>query len=195
MLRTHRSSCCHPSSHEGPRHRTSRARPRAGLHRLRESLMTSDPHSPVAAGGGRRVAGGHDTLSARAIFVKTNMKTQRMRNAQAARLGTLEQLFKAMADQTRLRILALLAGGEVCVCDIHETLGIPQPRASRHLAYLRRTGLVLDRKEGLWVYYRLADPNDPVLQTLLSAVVHCLGHVQGSTPDTGAERPGFACCI
>ena len=105
-----------------------------------------------------------------------------MRKAQAARLGTLEQLFKAMADQTRLRILALLAGGEVCVCDIHETLGIPQPRASRHLAYLRRTGLVLDRKEGLWVYYRL------------SAVVHCLGHVQGVTGETRTGRPEFACC-
>jgi ArsR family transcriptional regulator, arsenate/arsenite/antimonite-responsive transcriptional repressor len=122
------------------------------------------------------------------------MEAGKMRKTQAARLGTLEQLFKAMADQTRLRILALLAGGEVCVCDIHETLRIPQPRASRHLAYLRRTGLVLDRKEGLWVYYRLADPDDPVLQTLLTAVVHCLGHVQGGTPETGTERPGFACC-
>ena len=137
------------------------------------------------------------TLAARVIFVKTNMATQRMRNAQAARLGTLEQLFKAMADQTRLRILALLAGGEVCVCDIHETLGIPQPRASRHLAYLRRTGLVLDRKEGLWVYYRLADPDDPVLQTLLSAVVHCLGHVPGVARESRGEReqqPAFTCC-
>jgi ArsR family transcriptional regulator len=122
------------------------------------------------------------------------MESGKMRKTQAARLGTLEQLFKAMADQTRLRILALLAGGEVCVCDIHETLGIPQPRASRHLAYLRRTGLVLDRKDGLWVYYRLADPDDPVLQTLLSAVVHCLGHVQGSDRETRRERPVFACC-
>ena len=117
-----------------------------------------------------------------------------MPQAKTARLGTMEQLFKAMADQTRLRILALLAGGEVCVCDIHETLGIPQPRASRHLAYLRRTGLVLDRKEGLWVYYRLADPDDPVLKTLLSAVVHCLGHVQGVTREAKPERPTFACC-
>src|SRR5688500_5618272 len=117
------------------------------------------------------------------------MEPRRMPKAQAARLATMEQLFKAMADQTRLRILALLAGGEVCVCDIHETLGIPQPRASLHLAYLRRTGLVLDRKEGLWVYYRLADPDDPVLETLLSAVVHCLGHVQGVTREAGAERP------
>src|SRR5215213_4137307 len=193
MQRTHRSSCCHPSSLEGPRHRTSRARPRAGLHRLRESLMTSSTSFLVGAGRWALGAGRQSafpirdlfvgfcaqprpsvetppapsaqrhpsisvqthTLSPRAIFVKTNMATQRMRKAQAARLGTLEQLFKAMADQTRLRILALLAGGEVCVCDIHETLGIPQPRASRHLAYLRRTGLVLDRKEGLWVYYRL----------------------------------------
>jgi ArsR family transcriptional regulator len=122
------------------------------------------------------------------------MESAKIRKVQAARLARMEQLFKAMADQTRLRILALLAGGEVCVCDIHETLRIPQPRASRHLAYLRRTGLVLDRKEGLWVYYRLADPDDPVLQTLLSAVVHCLGHVQGVTRETGAERPGLACC-
>ena len=117
-----------------------------------------------------------------------------MPQAKTARLGTMEQLFKAMADQTRLRILALLAGGEVCVCDIHETLGIPQPRASRHLAYLRRTGLVLDRKAGLWVYYRLADPDDPVLETLLAAVVHCLGHVQGLTREAKQERPTFACC-
>jgi ArsR family transcriptional regulator len=85
-----------------------------------------------------------------------------------------------MADRTRLQILALLSGGEVCVCDIHETLGIPQPRASRHLAYLRRVGLVHDRKEGLWVYYRLANPDDPVLETLLSGVLHCLSHVPGS---------------
>ena len=122
------------------------------------------------------------------------MELRKRQNAQAARLGTLEQLFKAMADGTRLRILALLAGGEVCVCDIHETLGIPQPRASRHLAYLRRAGLVLDRKEGLWVYYRLADPDDPVLETLLAAVVHCLGHVQGLRRKNSHERPAFACC-
>jgi ArsR family transcriptional regulator, arsenate/arsenite/antimonite-responsive transcriptional repressor len=122
------------------------------------------------------------------------MESDKTRKAQAARITTLEQLFKAMADGTRLRILALLAGGEVCVCDIHETLGIPQPRASRHLAYLRRTGLVLDRKEGLWVYYRLAHPDDPVLQTLLGAVVHCLGHVQGATRAVMTERPTFACC-
>jgi ArsR family transcriptional regulator, arsenate/arsenite/antimonite-responsive transcriptional repressor len=112
----------------------------------------------------------------------------------AARLATMEQLFKAMADQTRLRILALLAGGEVCVCDIHDTLGIPQPRASRHLAYLRRAGLVVDRKDGLWVHYSLADPEDPVLKTLLAGAVHCLGHVPGVTHKARDEQPAMLCC-
>ena len=68
----------------------------------------------------------------------------------------METLFKALADATRLRILGLLLTGEVCVCDIHESLKIPQPKASRHLAYLRRSGLVETRRDGLWVHYRLA---------------------------------------
>ena len=69
----------------------------------------------------------------------------------------METLFKALADATRLRILGLLLTGEVCVCDIHESLKIPQPKASRHLAYLRKAGLVDTRREGLWMHYRLAD--------------------------------------
>ena len=57
-------------------------------------------------------------------------------------VASLEQLFRALGDDTRLRILGLLASGETCVCHIHGALGIPQPMASRHLAYLRRMGLV-----------------------------------------------------
>jgi ArsR family transcriptional regulator len=108
-------------------------------------------------------------------------------------VDNLEQVFKALADGTRLRILALLADGEVCVCDIQAALGVPQPKTSRHLAYLRRMGLVVDRKEGLWVYYRLADAEDPVVRTLLSAVLHGLGHASG----VGATKPvpTFACCV
>jgi ArsR family transcriptional regulator len=133
--------------------------------------------------------------SIRACYIcQDEYRSRKVPQVQAARLGNMEQLFKAMADQTRLRILALLAGGEVCVCDIHETLGIPQPRASRHLAYLRRAGLVLDRKDGLWVHYRLADPDDPVLKTLLSGVVHCLGHVSGVTHRARDEQPELPCC-
>ena len=74
----------------------------------------------------------------------------------AKQLTEMETLFKALADATRLRILGLLLTGEVCVCDIHESLKIPQPKASRHLAYLRRSGLVDTRRDGLWIHYRLA---------------------------------------
>lgn len=98
------------------------------------------------------------------------------------RLATLETLFKALADQTRLRIVGLLLSGEICVCNIHESLGLPQPTVSRHLAYLRNAGLVVGRKEGLWVHYRLAELDDAVMRAVLDAVAHALGHL------TSAER-------
>jgi ArsR family transcriptional regulator, arsenate/arsenite/antimonite-responsive transcriptional repressor len=99
------------------------------------------------------------------------------------RLATLETLFKALADGTRLRILGILLAGEVCVCDIHDSLGLPQPKVSRHLAYLRRAGLVDTRREGLWVHYRLATLTDPVLQVLLDAVGHAIGHLDSGARD------------
>ena len=88
----------------------------------------------------------------------------------------MEEAFKAFADPTRLRILGLLAGGEICVCNIHECLGISQPMASRHLAYLRKKGLVRTRKDGLWVHYALAPLEEPVMRVLMSAVTHVLCH-------------------
>lgn len=96
---------------------------------------------------------------------------------------TLEQLFSALADNTRLRILALVAGGEICVCHIHGALGIPQPTASRHLAYLRRTGLVATRKDGLWVHYRIAVPADPGVASVLGATIDALSSTRGITTD------------
>lgn len=72
----------------------------------------------------------------------------------------LEQLFKGLADQTRLRILNLLLHGELCVCDIQYVLDSSQPNVSRHLTYLKNSGLVLDRREGPRMYYRLAEPNE-----------------------------------
>jgi ArsR family transcriptional regulator, arsenate/arsenite/antimonite-responsive transcriptional repressor len=96
---------------------------------------------------------------------------------------TLEKLFRALADHTRLRILALLAAGEICVCHIHGALGIPQPMASRHLAYLRRTGLVATRKEGLWVHYRIAVPSDPALASVVAATIDALRSTRGITSD------------
>ncbi|MDA1092535.1 MAG: metalloregulator ArsR/SmtB family transcription factor [Acidobacteria bacterium] len=123
------------------------------------------------------------------------------------RIETMATVFKALADQTRLRILGLLGAGEVCVCDIHQSLGIPQPTTSRHLAYLKRAGLVADRRDGLWVHYRLAEPRDPVLRTVLDATMHSLTHLPTTARDrtrlccnTGRElpaveaAPGLPCC-
>src|SRR6059058_6490372 len=95
----------------------------------------------------------------------------------ARQLQEMETLFKALADATRLRILGLLLTGEVCVCDIHESLKIPQPKASRHLAYLRRSGLVETRRDGLWIHYRLGTLADPVLSAIVDAVRHALTHM------------------
>lgn len=67
----------------------------------------------------------------------------------------LAKNFKALSDETRLRILALLTQGELCVCDLMAVLQLPQSTISRHLAYLRNSGLVADRRQGVWMYYRL----------------------------------------
>lgn len=67
------------------------------------------------------------------------------------------QLFKALSDDTRLRILGLLLEGELCVCDLVAILDLPQSTISRHLAYLRNSGLVSDSRQGVWMHYSLAD--------------------------------------
>jgi ArsR family transcriptional regulator, arsenate/arsenite/antimonite-responsive transcriptional repressor len=73
----------------------------------------------------------------------------------------IELLFKALADPTRLRLIKLLNDEEVCVCDCVETLKTNQSKISRHLAYLKRAGLVTARRDGKWSHYRLIEPSDP----------------------------------
>ena len=80
----------------------------------------------------------------------------------------LEQIFKGLSDQTRLRILNLLIHGELCVCDIQFVLQSSQPNVSRHLTYLKNSGLVLDRRDGARIYYRLAQPNEGVRKLLFA---------------------------
>ena len=74
--------------------------------------------------------------------------------------GGLEILFKALADNTRLRLIHLLGDDELCVCSCVEVLRTNQPKISRHLAYLRRAGLVAARRDGKWTHYRLTQPSD-----------------------------------
>jgi ArsR family transcriptional regulator len=95
----------------------------------------------------------------------------------------LAAFFKALADPTRLRILTLLAGGEICVCHVHDALRLPQPTVSRHLAYLRRTGVVARRRDGLWVHYRIAERLNPHHRAVLDAAIHASGHVAATRTD------------
>ena len=111
-----------------------------------------------------------------------------------AQFQHLNVALRALADPTRLRILALLTGGEVCVCHIHHALGIPQPTASRHLAYLRKSGLVEARREGLWVHYGLAKMRDAVLGTLVDTVTHCIGHADTIARDRKRLERATGCC-
>lgn len=73
----------------------------------------------------------------------------------------IDLLFKALADQTRLRLINLMGNDEVCVCFFVEVLKTNQPKISRHLAYLRRAGVVASRRDGKWIHYRLVEPPDP----------------------------------
>src|SRR5688500_8268601 len=86
-------------------------------------------------------------------------------------VSQVETALKALADRTRLRILGLLGHNEVCVCHLHDSLALPQPTVSRHLAYLRRAGLVAVRRDGVWMHYRLAPPLPPPVRAVVDAAV------------------------
>jgi ArsR family transcriptional regulator len=83
----------------------------------------------------------------------------------------LVTLFQALADPTRLRLLNLMAAGEVCVCFFVEIFDEPQPKISRHLAYLRRAGVATARRDGKWMHYSLTMPSDPAVAEVLRKVL------------------------
>ena len=87
----------------------------------------------------------------------------------------LSRLFRALSDETRLRIVALLTHGELCVCHIEEALALTQPNASRQLGVLRAAGLVDTRKDGSWVYYRLVEQDDAAVQRILAEITRSFG--------------------
>jgi ArsR family transcriptional regulator len=95
----------------------------------------------------------------------------------------LEDTFKALADRTRLRILGVLGNNEVCVCHLHDSLGLPQPTVSRHLAYLRRVGLVTARRDGVWMHYRVSPSLPPAIREVLDVSVHALDSLSTTARD------------
>ena len=113
---------------------------------------------------------------------------------------TADQFFKSLGDLTRLRMLVLLSReGELCVCELTHALGEIQPKVSRHLAQLREIGLVLDRRQGQWIYYRL-NPKVPawareVLTTTSGSVRTQAPFKQDlQTLKDMPNRPDNACC-
>jgi ArsR family transcriptional regulator, arsenate/arsenite/antimonite-responsive transcriptional repressor len=104
----------------------------------------------------------------------------------------LEDLFKALADRTRLRLISLIGDSEVCVCFLVEILRTSQPKISRHLAYLRRARIVKARREGKWMHYRLVDPPDEHATRIFREVRASLAE----HPDLQADREKLEkiCC-
>lgn len=106
-------------------------------------------------------------------------------------IDQLEVVCKALSDRTRLRILALLGKNEVCVCHLHDSLGLPQPTVSRHLAYLRRSGLVAARRDGVWMHYRVSSSLDPSAQKVLNAAIDALLSVATTSQDRKQFQRAF----
>lgn len=87
----------------------------------------------------------------------------------------LTRLFRALGDETRLRIVALLSHGELCVCHIENALGLPQPNVSRQLGILRMANVVDARRDGTWVYYRLAPQDHEAVESMLATLSTTFG--------------------
>lgn len=104
----------------------------------------------------------------------------------------LALLFASLADRTRLRLLNLMDGREVCVCYFVEILGQSQPKISRHLAYLRRAGIVSVRREGKWMHYKIAAPAHPGAARILREALAALKEEKAMQVDL--TRLDKACC-
>lgn len=104
----------------------------------------------------------------------------------------MELLFRALAERTRLRLVNLMGDNEVCVCFLVEALGGSQPKISRHLAYLRRAGIVTARREGKWMHYRLLVPSDSQAAMVLNSVRAWLANEPQMLSDR--DRLAKLCC-
>jgi ArsR family transcriptional regulator, arsenate/arsenite/antimonite-responsive transcriptional repressor len=115
-----------------------------------------------------------------------------MQMSRRPRQPDLVRLFAALADRTRLRLLNLMDGREVCVCYFVEILRQPQPKISRHLAYLRNAGIVNARRDGKWMHYSIEHPTDPIAASILDAALASLK--SDAQVQADLMRLGQACC-
>jgi ArsR family transcriptional regulator, arsenate/arsenite/antimonite-responsive transcriptional repressor len=109
-------------------------------------------------------------------------------------LSTAAELLGAMSDPTRLRLLSLIQhNGEICVCDLIEITGLPQPKVSRHLATLRHAGWVTDRREGQWMHYSIANPESDLHKSLVGTIKKAHESVPQLRDDL-AKLAACSCC-
>jgi ArsR family transcriptional regulator len=104
----------------------------------------------------------------------------------------MERFFQALGDRTRLRLLNLMGDQELCVCYFVEILDQPQPKISRHLAYLRRAGIVAARRDGKWMHYRIVMPPNPGAAGVLREILTWFQNDRAMQADRG--RLSKACC-
>ena len=122
-----------------------------------------------------------------AIYISVKMQSMKRRQT-----CPLEQLFRALADRTRLRLINLMADQEICVCYLVEVIDAPQPKISRHLAYLRRAGIVLARREGKWMHYKLVFPPERHAAAILKTAIEAFRRDREMQGDF--RRLSQACC-
>ena len=104
----------------------------------------------------------------------------------------MERFFQALGDNTRLRLLNLMGDQEICVCYFVEILGQPQPKISRHLAYLRNAGIVTTRRDGKWMHYRIVMPPNPGATKVLRNILEWLKEEKFMQADR--SKLTRACC-
>jgi len=125
----------------------------------------------------------------RRIFISNCVK---IRAVVSTKTVDKELFFRALADRTRLRLLNLMGAEEICVCFLVEILKTNQPKISRHLAYLRRAGIVGARREGQWMHYRIVTPEDSEAARILNDVMTWLANDKEMQRDR--ERLVKVCC-
>ena len=110
------------------------------------------------------------------IYVKPylNERGKKFSMGNKSKKFDMELLFKALADRTRLRLLSLMTLDEICVCFFVSVIDTNQPKISRHLAYLRRAGIVTARRDGKWMHYSIAQPADPSAARIFNEVLEWL---------------------
>jgi ArsR family transcriptional regulator len=110
----------------------------------------------------------------------------------SSKIYDMELFFRALADRTRLRLINLMGDAEICVCFFVEVLGTNQPKISRHLAYLRKAGIVDARRDGKWIHYRVTEPSDPNAARVMREVRSWL--IEDSEMQHDRARLAKVCC-